>query len=331
MRFDGLFCCPRGSAATVRRFNDALVRSLNAFGRTCIPWRATMKKVKSGAGNVTRYMIFAATMTGGLFADTPQSSYQLPSTAQVIAYLLQSVNWYRHAYAERQVASDPADLLFLHDNQAIEEQITRLSFDFAKADAAMVATTSSLYTAPMTPRANDPPSSALAHFIELKSRNDQARQEAIQEVDTLKRRIAAAGKSERQRKVALDDVQSRSELLQAVSQTVDGLIEFVQSAGMDQSRNGNFEVTIEDLAQSVPELNSPSAPLTKLPVLDASSGTTPSGRAYTVLRLASEVSALDRKLRVIAVRAQAAASGNLPGVAPVGAVGKTLLHDQFPA
>jgi mechanosensitive ion channel-like protein len=259
-----------------------------------------MKKVKSGASIVTCYVILAATMTGGLSADTPQSLYQLPSNAQVIAYLLQSVNWYRHAYAERQVTTDPADLLFLHDNQAVEEQITSLSFDFAKADAALVENTSSLFKAPMTPGENDPPSSDLAHFIELKSRNDQAREEAIQEVDTLNRRIAAAGKADRQKmKVALDDVQSRLELLQAVSQTVDGLIEFVQSAGTDQSRNGNLDVTIEDLAQSVPELNSPSTSLTKLPVLDASSGTTPSGRAYSVLRLASQVSALDRKLRVV--------------------------------
>jgi Mechanosensitive ion channel len=89
------------------------------------------------------------------------------------------------------------------------------------------------------------------------------------------------------------------ELLQSVSQTVNSLIEFVQSAATDQSRNGNLDVTIEDLAQSVPELNSPSMPLTKSPVLDASSKTAPTGRAYSILRRASDVSALDSKLRVI--------------------------------
>ena len=259
-----------------------------------------MKKVRSTAIIAGSCAILAASMAGGLSADTSQSWYQLPSNAQVVAYLLQSVNWYRHAYAESQVASGPADLLFLHDNQAIEGQITRLSFDFAKADATLVTTTSSLFRAPMTPGTNDPPSSDLAHFIELKSRNDQARQEAIKESDTLNGKIAAAGKADRQKmKAALDDIQSRLELLQEVSQTVNGLIEFVQSAGTDQSRNENLDVTIEDLAQSVPELNSPSTPLTKLPVLDPSSRTTPSGRAYSILRLASEVSALDRKLRIV--------------------------------
>ena len=51
--------------------------------------------------------IFAIAISGGLSADTTQNSYQLPSDAQVIGYLLQSVDWYRHVYIERQVASDP--------------------------------------------------------------------------------------------------------------------------------------------------------------------------------------------------------------------------------
>ena len=53
--------------------------------------------------------IFAIAISGGLSADTTQNSYQLPSDAQVMGYLLQSVTWYRHLYTERQVASDPGD------------------------------------------------------------------------------------------------------------------------------------------------------------------------------------------------------------------------------
>jgi hypothetical protein len=86
--------------------------------------------------------ILGIAMTGGFSADTFQGSYKLPSDAQVIGYLLQSVNWYRHVYTERQVASDPGDLVFLNDNQAIESQIVKLSFEFAKADAALAETAS---------------------------------------------------------------------------------------------------------------------------------------------------------------------------------------------
>src|SRR5260370_6909379 len=97
--------------------------------------------------------ILATAMVRGICADIPQSSYQLPSAAQVMGYLLQSVNWYRHVYAERQVASDPGDLVFLNDNQAIEGQIVKLSFEFAKVEAALAKRATSPHDAHATPAA----------------------------------------------------------------------------------------------------------------------------------------------------------------------------------
>src|SRR6185503_5765703 len=191
---------------------------------------ASMKKVKSSAWIATCCAIFASTIAGGVSADAPQSPYQLPSSAQDIGYLLQSVNWYRHVYAERQVASDAADLLFLHSNQAIEAQIVKLSFEFAKADAALVTTASSPHNAPPTPAPADRPTSNLAHFIELKNRSDQANEQASHDIDTLNEKIGAARKADRKKlQAALDDAQSRLALLHAVSQTVSDLAEFLQS------------------------------------------------------------------------------------------------------
>ena len=239
-------------------------------------------------------------VAGGLSADTRQSSSQLPSNAQVIGYLLQSVNWYRHAHAERQVATDPADLLFLHDNEAIEEQILKLSFEYAKSDVALETTASSPNKASATPALADHPE--LAHFIELKNGSDQVIQKATEEVDTLNQRLAVARKADRKNlKAALDDTQIRLELAQAVSQTVNGLIEFVQSIGSSQAHTGNLDLTIDDLAQSMPELSDPAPSLAKLPTQEASSRTrtTDSGLDTGLLGLASEISALKRKLHVV--------------------------------
>jgi hypothetical protein len=57
-------------------------------------------------------------------------------------------------------------------------------------------------------------------------------------------------------------------------------------------------LTIDDLAQSIPELGSPATPLSKLPAHDSDSRTSNSWRETGILGLASEVSALNRKLRV---------------------------------
>ena len=126
-------------------------------------------------------VVVAMAGSGRVAADTPPSTYQLPSDSEVIGYLIQSVNWYRHVYTERQVANEPADLMFLDDNQAIERQIVKLSFEFAEANASLEMNAASLRGG-TTP--SHPPSADLAHFIELKKRNDQLSQQAIEEIRT---------------------------------------------------------------------------------------------------------------------------------------------------
>jgi Mechanosensitive ion channel len=254
--------------------------------------------MKSSVHIAICFAILAIATLSGLSADIPQSSYQLPSDAQVIGYLLQSVNWYRHVYTERQVASDPGDLVFLNDNQAIESQIVKLSFEFAKTDAALAKTASSAHDVATTSAA--PSSVDLAHFVELKNRNDQVTQQTSADIGKLNEEIALASKADRKKlKAALDDAQSRLELLQAVSQAVNDLIQFVQTARTAQHNTATLDLTIDDLAQSIPELSSPANPLSKLPVQDADSKTSNSWRETGLLGLGSEVTALNRKLRVV--------------------------------
>jgi hypothetical protein len=242
--------------------------------------------------------IVAIGISGGLSADTTQDAYRLPSDAQVIGYLLQSVNWYRHVYTERQFASDPGDLVFLNDNQAIERQIVELSFEFAKADVALAKAATPLRDAPATLAA--PASADLVHFIELKNRNDQVTQQTSEDIGRLNQKIASARQADRKKlQAALDDAQSRLELLRAVSQGVNDLIQFVQTARTAQDNTATLDLTINDLAQSIPELSGPAVPLSKLSAQDSDFRTGNSWRETGLLGLGSEVSALRRKLRVV--------------------------------
>src|SRR6266699_1586728 len=262
------------------------------------PGASGANNMKSSVRIATCCAILVTAMVRGLSADIPQSSYRLPSDTQVIGYLLQSVNWYRHVYTERQFASDPGDLVFLNDNQAIENQIVRLSFEFAKADAALAKTATSPHDAPAT--VAGPASADLAHFIELKNRNDQVTQQTSEDIGKLNENIVSARTADRKKlKAALDDAQSRLDLLQAVSQAVNDLIQFVQTARTAQDNTATLDLTIDDLTQSIPELNSPATPLSKLPAQDADSRTSNSWRETGLLGLGSEVSALSRKLRVV--------------------------------
>jgi hypothetical protein len=205
--------------------------------------------------------------------------------------------WYRHLYTERQVASDPGDLVFLNDNQALERQIVQLSFEFAKADAALAEMASSRHDTPATLATSA--SADLAHFIELKNRNDQLTKQTSEDIGKLNEKIASARKDDKKLKAALDDTQSRLELLQAVSQAVNDLVQFVQTARTAQANSAALDLTIDDLAQSISELSSPATPFSKLPAQDSDFRTNNGWRETGILGLASEVSALNRKLRVV--------------------------------
>jgi hypothetical protein len=234
----------------------------------------------------------ATAIVSGLSAGSPQT-YELPSNEQVVGYLLQSVNWYRHVYAEQQVANEPAGLIFLDDNRAIELQIVKLSFEFAKADATLETTAPSPHDGPTL---SDP--SDLAHFVELKNRNDQARREAIQEVETLNKKIVRAKNSERQElKAALEDAEGRLQLLEAFAQTLTDLIGFVESSRAGQAHAGTLDSTIDRLAQSIPEMNGPAILSATSPLPAANSRPVSGGTG--ILGLASDVSAMNRKLHVV--------------------------------
>ena len=251
--------------------------------------------MKRGAQLAACCGIVAAAMAGGRSADTPPSTYQFPSNSEVIGYLLQSVNWYRHAYAERQVANEPADFMFLDDNQAIERQIVKLSFEFAKADAVVETSAASLHGGTTS---TDPPPADLAHFIELRKRNDEVSQQAEGEIKNLDKRLHTANGADRGKlKAAEEDAQTRLHLLDAVAKGLNDLVAFVQNPSEAQAQRGHLDSTIDDLAQSIPEMNGESVPSATARLQEANSRIATSDAG--MLALVSNVSAMSRKLHVV--------------------------------
>src|SRR5580658_713661 len=251
--------------------------------------------LKQGAQVAACCAILASAIAGALSADTPSSGYQLPSNSEVIGYILQSMSWYRHVYSERQVANEPADLVFLDDNQAIERQIVKLSFEFAKAAAVLETSGDSSHS---RPGSSDAPPADLAHFIDLKNRNDQLSEQAMEEIKNLDKKLTKAkGDDRRNLKAAEEDAQTRLQLLDAVAQGLSDLIAFVQSSGEGQAHSGHLDSTIDALAQSIPEVTGPSTASVTVPLQEANSRT--AGRDAGILGLISDVSATKHKLHVV--------------------------------
>jgi len=240
-------------------------------------------------------VLLVAVLTVGLSAEVSPAVSDLPSNQQVLTFLTETIEWYRHGAIERQIATSPVDLVFVEDSRPIALQIVRLSFDFARADAAIVATSPAASQKPSSAKVSDS-SPDLVQFLMLQNNAELASRQASQQIEDIRKKLLSArGADRRKLQAALDAAQSRVSVLQAGSATLQQLVEFVRGFGVHGA--GDLQSSIDDLARTVPEATNPTAVPSQSPTSELPLPAKPSGPG--ILSLSSEVSALGRKLRIL--------------------------------
>ncbi len=241
------------------------------------------------------YLLLPAVIAVGLSAEVSPAASDLPSNQQVIAFLTESIDWYRHSAIERQIATEPVDLVFLEDNRPVASQIVQLSFEFARADASVAATSPAGDQRGSTAIATGS-SPDLAQFVQSENNAELGRRQATEEIEAIKKKLQTASADERRKLQAeLDATQSRLDVLQAGSATLHQLVEWLRAfAGRE---TGDLASTIDALARTVPEVTSPTA--VALQPQNSPSSSLPKPPDSGILTLSSEVSALGRKLGVL--------------------------------
>ena len=241
------------------------------------------------------YVLLMLVLTAGISAQVSPSASDLPSNQQVLAFLTESIDWYRHRAIEGQLATHPVDLVFLKDNRLIAAQIVQLSFDFARADASLAAISQAGNQTGSTAIASGS-SPELAHFVQLENNADLASRQASQEIEAIKKKLTTAHGAERRRlQAALDVTQRRLDLLQAGLASLRELVQFVQASEARQA--GDLASSIDDLARSVPDVASPTA--VRLQTQNSEILSVAKPQDSGILGLSGEVSALGRKLRIL--------------------------------
>ncbi len=259
--------------------------------RSCAVHRTLLSKFKL----YYAYVLLLAVLTVGLSAQVSPAVSDLPSNQQVIAFLTQSIEWYRHRAIERQISANPVDLVSLQDNRTIAAQIVQLSFDFARADASIAATSAAGNQKPSTATAGGS-SPDLAQFLQVQNNTELGARQASQQIEEIKKKLLTAhGADRRKLQAVLDATQSRLDVLQAGLASLQDLVEFVRTAGGHGT--GDLTSSIEDLLRTVPDVTSQSAMPAPMPNSDLASVIKPQGSG--ILGLGSEVSALGRKLRIL--------------------------------
>jgi small-conductance mechanosensitive channel len=242
-------------------------------------------------------------------AAAPAAPAGMPDSRQVLDYLNQSIDWYRHLSTEEQIATDPSDVLFVNDDRQIANQVVRLSFDFARADAQYAA-------AKNTPaNAENTPQSRYQSLFQASSQTDQLVKDTQNEMDGLRQKLATArGKARKTLQSTLDELQAELQLAQARSEAIHNMLQFVNTGATGTSSN-NLAAQIQELQRSVPEVapattaaaNAPESSSTKATAAaNAPSSSSSSNSAQArrqepsgILALTTDLFSLTRKIHTI--------------------------------
>jgi small-conductance mechanosensitive channel len=172
----------------------------------------------------------------------------MSSRAAVISYLGQIIAWYRMVALEEQTASDAADVLFASDNREMADEVLRLAFEYANAQAALIKATAGDH-----PRS---PDETVAPNDDLSARRAAAQAKVteftakIAELNARLRKTPAAGREAVNRELAV--AQGQFELAQSHVDSLDALIEYESSSSAGDTSRNSLSAQIDELQSSMP-------------------------------------------------------------------------------
>jgi hypothetical protein len=261
---------------------------------------------------------------------------QDPTPAQIIQFLSQTIDWYRHTQQEQHIATEPSDLGYVADNRRIAGQVVKLAFDFARAEEQQQAKQSKT-------SANATPSSSASQYESLSraaTGADQLVQQTQAELESLQRSLETAPPAKRrQLQTQLAELQSELGLFHARQQALHSMLDFASGAS---SANGatSLRAQIEELDRAVPPAVSGTSTNEITSITDQQSSETPGDISnkpsptgmWTLLadlfRLSSKRTGLSNDLRVTQTNVARASAGprvvaNEISVEPVGNEGES--------
>lgn len=170
-----------------------------------------------------------------------------PTSKDVINYLNQTLAWYRHFPVEEQLATEPRDVLFLNENRQLAEQVVRLSFDFAKAEAQNLAP-----VAPTPDQTDAAGQSRYQSLLAIAAKADQQVKESQADLDSLKKKLdTATGASRDALKSAIARAESELDLAQTRRDAMRSMVDFMGNAS-GTSGASTLRAQVEELERTLP-------------------------------------------------------------------------------
>ena len=172
----------------------------------------------------------------------------------IMPFLDQTLTWYRQMSVVQQIANDPSEVTIVSDNRQLANQIVRLSFDFARAEADAI--TSSQRSTPV--QAQTGGTAEQQAMVKAEDQVDQEIKNAETELNSLKQKLATATGSQRSLlESQIAQTQSELELQKTRKDAIHNMREFVAGAGGEA---GGLKGQIDALAASIPVIGAAGTP-----------------------------------------------------------------------
>jgi small-conductance mechanosensitive channel len=171
------------------------------------------------------------------------------SSQDIISFLNQTIVWYQQLTDQQQLVKEPSDLLFLNDNRHIADQVSRLSFDFARARAQALGTQDS---GAQQQDQGAPSLDQYKGFADMAAKSDQKIKETQQELETMRRQLPSTSAQKRSLlEATIAETESELALLQARRNSIQNMMDFVIGTASG-SRQAGLQAKIEELARALP-------------------------------------------------------------------------------
>lgn len=193
--------------------------------------------------------------------EVSKKTFSPPPRQQVIAFLTQSVEWYRNSSDQREAFIQQEDVSFAENTQALTTQILRLSFDYAKVVAALETAPSISSDQSSRPAVANQPQSEVQRLQKMEAQCKVEIQIGRNDVASRRRTIAIGrGQDQTAMRALLANSESRLKLLQSQCDSYRSLVDFVDTISGGASQNQGLSAIIDDLSRTVPEVANTGAP-----------------------------------------------------------------------
>ncbi|HEY6250297.1 MAG TPA: hypothetical protein VI685_10065, partial [Candidatus Angelobacter sp.] len=89
--------------------------------------RRSLRRSGSSTALTLAWFLLIFAVAGALPTDAPPTN----QPKNILAFLNQTVVWYRLLASQQELVKEPSDAVFLNENRQIADQVVRMAFEFA--------------------------------------------------------------------------------------------------------------------------------------------------------------------------------------------------------